>query len=106
MGSIFQKEIKVLISIFKYTGVYKLPLLEDYWNRNGRETNHEITKFIGFLIFYQLKSFINICDSLVKMKSHFNKLEPHFYSVFEVSKHLGILGKNLRVDSDEINVIV
>ncbi|PKY44186.1 hypothetical protein RhiirA4_418837 [Rhizophagus irregularis] len=47
------KEFWIWLAILIYSGIYKLPSIEDYWNRDSRYPEHKISTFMTLLHFEQ-----------------------------------------------------
>ena len=50
-------ELKIWLAILIYTGIFKLPSIRDYWNRDDRFPEHKITTFMSLLRFEQVRFF-------------------------------------------------
>ncbi|CAG8696544.1 15195_t:CDS:2, partial [Racocetra persica] len=48
------REFKIWLAILIYAGIFKLPSIRDYWNRDNRFSEHKITTFMTSLCFEQL----------------------------------------------------
>jgi hypothetical protein len=47
-------EFKIWIAILIYAGIFKLPSIEDYWNKDNKFPEHKITTFMTLLRFQQV----------------------------------------------------
>jgi len=48
------KEFKIWLAILIYSGIFKLPSIKDYWNRDNKYPEHKITTFMSLLRFEQV----------------------------------------------------
>ncbi|CAG8844022.1 8482_t:CDS:1, partial [Racocetra persica] len=46
-------ELKIWLAILIYIGIFKLPSIRDYWNRDDRFSEYKITTFMSLLHFEQ-----------------------------------------------------
>ncbi|GBC08628.1 hypothetical protein RclHR1_08270005 [Rhizophagus clarus] len=56
------KEFKIWLAILIYAGVFKLPSIRDYWNKDSKFPEHKITTFMSLICFKQIKRFMHISD--------------------------------------------
>ena len=47
-------EFKIWLAIVIYAGIFKLPSIRDYWNRDNRLPEHTISTFMTLLRFEQV----------------------------------------------------
>ena len=48
------EEFRIWLAILIYSGVFKLPSIEDFWNKDSRFPEHKITTFMSLLRFEQV----------------------------------------------------
>lgn len=48
------KEFKIWLAILIYAGVFKLPSIRDYWNKDSKFPEHKITTFMSLIRFEQV----------------------------------------------------
>ncbi|CAB4436344.1 unnamed protein product [Rhizophagus irregularis] len=92
------KEFWIWLAILIYSGIYKLPSIEDYWNRDSRYPEHKISTFMTLLHFEQIKRFIHISDCTVTPTFWYFKLNPLMTHIQAVSKSICIPSSNVSVD--------
>ena len=48
------EEFRIWLAILIYFGIFKLPSIEDFWNKDSRYPEHKITTFMTLLRFEQV----------------------------------------------------
>ncbi len=48
------KEFRIWLAILIYAGIFKLPSIQDYWNKDNRFPEHKITTFMSLVHFEQV----------------------------------------------------
>jgi len=48
------EEFRIWLAIIIYAGIFKLPSIRDYWNKDSKFPEHKITNFMNLLRFEQV----------------------------------------------------
>ncbi|GBB97600.1 hypothetical protein RclHR1_03010003 [Rhizophagus clarus] len=70
------KEFKIWLAILIYAGVFKLPSIRDYWNKDSKFPEHKITTFMSLIRFEQIKRFMHISDCTILPEFWYSKVDP------------------------------
>ncbi|RHZ56632.1 hypothetical protein Glove_399g49 [Diversispora epigaea] len=81
-----QKELLIWIALVIYQGLFKLPLLDQYWNETGKFPIHSISRQMPLKRFEQIKKYLHISSPAATIKNYFDKLEPLLSHIQDVLK--------------------
>ncbi|RHZ69089.1 hypothetical protein Glove_290g31 [Diversispora epigaea] len=80
------------------TGLFKLPSLDQYWNKTGKFPIHTISRQMPLKRFEQIKRYLHISSTTATIKNYFDKLKLLLSHIWDVSKQLYISNSNISVD--------
>ncbi|CAB4425429.1 unnamed protein product [Rhizophagus irregularis] len=92
------KEFRIWLAILIYAGVFKLPSIRDYWNRDNKFPEHKITTFMSLVRFEQIKHFLHISDCTVQLPFWYFKVGPLATHIQTISKSICVPSSNISVD--------
>ncbi|CAB5337296.1 unnamed protein product [Rhizophagus irregularis] len=92
------KEFRIWLAILIYAGVFKLPSIRDYWNRDNKFPEHKITTFMSLVCFEQIKRFMHISDCTVQPPFWYSKVDPLATHIQTISKSICMPSSNISVD--------
>ncbi|GES95040.1 piggyBac transposable element-derived protein 4-like [Rhizophagus clarus] len=92
------KEFRIWLAILIYAGVFKLPSIRDYWNRDNKFPEHKISTFMSLIRFEQIKRFIHISDCTAPLPFWYSKVNPLATHIQTVSKSICVPSSNISVD--------
>ncbi|CAG8660293.1 6911_t:CDS:2, partial [Paraglomus brasilianum] len=93
-----RKELIVWIALVIYQGLFKLPSLDQYWNKDPKYPIHHIAKHMSLKRYEQIKRYLHISPPVATIENYFDKLEPLLSKIRDVSKQLYTPGSNVSID--------
>ncbi|CAB4385768.1 unnamed protein product [Rhizophagus irregularis] len=78
--------------------VFKLPSIQDYWNRDNKFLEHKITTFMSLVRFEQIKRFMHISDCTVQPPFWYSKVDRLATHIQTISKSICVPSSNISID--------
>ncbi|GES81475.1 piggyBac transposable element-derived protein 4-like [Rhizophagus clarus] len=94
------EEFRIWLSIIIYAGIFKLPSICDYWNKDSIFPEHKITNFMTSLRFEQIiiKRYMHISDCTTPLTFWYSKVKPLATHIRTVSQSICIPSSNVSIN--------